>query len=129
MTISNAVRERPDKSGDSIAAVLALQMLLVRNAARALSRRVALRRAAMDDRRRYQRVSGSWPVRLSNQKPSLVGRTVDIGAYGLCVATAPTVDVRLGNSYRVEAVAQAGTHVRVGPDRLGIQTREQLPLE
>lgn len=90
----------------------------------------------MDDRRRYQRVSVSWPVRLSNQEHSLVGRALDISAYGICVATAPTADVRLGNSFRVEAVAQAGTHVRVfgdvrhvGTDRIGIQTRERLPLE
>jgi hypothetical protein len=59
----------------------------------------------MDERRRYPRIPVTWPVRLWIDEECLIGRATDASAYGICVVTAPTAGLRLGQSYRVEVMA------------------------
>ena len=56
------------------------------------------------ERRRYRRVPVSWPVRVWVDDKSLVGEAVDASEWGICVVTAPTGELKLGRSYRVDVL-------------------------
>jgi hypothetical protein len=57
------------------------------------------------ERRRSPRIPVSWNARVSVDAASIVGRTVDVSEWGLFVATAPTMALRVGQSCRVELLA------------------------
>jgi hypothetical protein len=80
------------------------------------------------ERRQYPRKKVSWPVHLWVDRESIIGRAVDVSAYGLCVVTAPTDTLKVGRSYRVDVLAgtqgesyTAAVRYMVG-DRAGLQT-------
>lgn len=88
-----------------------------------------------DERRRYPRTPVSWPARLWVDESTIIGHTVDVSPYGLCVLTAPTAAVKVGHAYRVEVVAgMADPFTVVGEVRhvrdrsVGMETREPLPV-
>jgi hypothetical protein len=88
----------------------------------------------MDDRRRDPRLAASWPSSIVTDDAILVGRTVDVSEYGLCVVTAPTTAVKAGHSYRIELVGSSGTAIstvaevrHVSAQRIGLRTRDRLP--
>ena len=57
------------------------------------------------ERRRSPRIPVSWDARVWVDEASIVGRTVDVSEWGLFVATAPTMALRVGQSCRVELLA------------------------
>jgi len=86
------------------------------------------------ERRRHPRVSVTQPARIWVDEESIVGRTIDMSAYGLFIATAPTAALKVGSSCRIELVAAAPNpfsvlaEVRhVGERGVGMQTAERLP--
>lgn len=66
-------------------------------------------RQVTEERRRHPRVTAAWPVRVQVDDETLVGRTVDVSAYGVLVVTAPTATLKVGHSYWVELVADKGS--------------------
>jgi len=86
------------------------------------------------ERRRHPRVPVTQPARIWVDEESIVGRTIDMSAYGLFIATAPTAALKVGSSCRIELVAAAPNpfsvlaEVRhVGERGVGMQTAERLP--
>jgi hypothetical protein len=89
----------------------------------------------MSERRHHPRVTVSWPVRLWVDEASIVGRALDASEWGICVATAPTVELKLGRSYRVDVLAGApgeftvAAAVRqIGARGAGMQTTRPIVL-
>jgi hypothetical protein len=87
----------------------------------------------IDERRRYPRVALELPATLWVDEESIVGRTIDVSAYGLFVATAPTAALRVGTSVRIEIVAgtpfTALAEIRHVSERgVGMETRDPLPV-
>ena len=88
------------------------------------------------DRRKYPRFPAAWPVEISVEQYSLVGRAVDVSEYGICVAAAPSASLRVGDCYRVEVLAGNGTRLSgtgevryITDDRFGLMMHERLPME
>ena len=86
------------------------------------------------ERRRYPRIPAAWPVRVGVGQDLVVGQTIDVSQYGLCVITAPTGLLKEGNCYRVEVVASMGEEVvvlgsvrHIGQRGIGIETTEPIP--
>jgi PilZ domain len=65
----------------------------------------------MTDRRRDPRHDASWPSSIVTDDAILVGRTVDVSEFGLCVVTAPTTALKAGHSYRIELVGSSGAAI------------------
>ena len=91
--------------------------------------------AGADERRRHPRVAVSLPATLWVGEESIVGQTIDVSAYGLFVATAPTAALRVGTSVRIEIVAAAPNpftavaEIRHVNERgVGMATRDPLPV-
>ncbi len=89
----------------------------------------------MDERRRHPRIPAAWPVRLQMDEATVVGRAVDVSAYGVLVITAPTALLKIGHSYWVELVADKGnTVVALGEVRhvtgksAGLRMMVRLPV-
>ncbi|MDP2627266.1 MAG: PilZ domain-containing protein [Candidatus Rokubacteria bacterium] len=89
----------------------------------------------MDERRRHPRIPAAWPVRLQVDEETVVGRAVDVSAYGVLVTTAPTALLKVGHSYWVELVADKGnTLVALGEVRhvsgkgAGLRMMVRLPV-
>lgn len=87
------------------------------------------------ERRRHQRVPLSLPACLWVGEESIVGRTIDVSAHGLFVATAPTAALRVGTSCRIEIVAAApnpftviGEVRHVSERGVGMETSDRLPV-
>ncbi len=76
----------------------------------------------------------SWDARVFMDETSIVGRTVDVSEWGLFVATAPTMALRVGQSCRVELLAgtpnpfSVVAEIRHVSERgAGMETRGPLP--
>jgi hypothetical protein len=89
----------------------------------------------MSERRRYPRVPVDWPVRLWVGEDAIVGRALDASEWGICVATAPTVDLKIGRSYRIDVLSETRgersffAEVRqVGPRGAGMRTSQPIVL-
>ena len=89
----------------------------------------------MEERRRHPRIPIAWPVRLWVDDELVVGRALDASPYGICVATAPTVDLKVGHSYRVSVLASGqddldclGLVRWVGERGAGLETDRILPV-
>lgn len=88
---------------------------------------------SMDDRRRAPRLAAAWPSSIVTDDAILVGRTVDVSEYGVCVVTAPTTALKAGNSYRIELVGASGSAIstvaevrHVSARGIGLRTRDRL---
>ena len=89
----------------------------------------------MEERRRQPRTPIAWPVRLWIDDELVVGRALDASPYGICVATAPTVDLKVGHSYRVSVLASGqddldclGLVRWVGERGAGLESDRILPV-
>jgi hypothetical protein len=87
------------------------------------------------ERRRHPRMPVSWPTRVWVDEESIVGRVIDVSAYGFLIATAPTAALKVGSSCRIEVVAAAPNPFtvfaevrRVGEHGVGLETKEPLPV-
>jgi len=87
----------------------------------------------LNDRRRTPRLVASWPSSIVTDDAILVGRTVDVSEYGLCVVTAPTTALKAGQSYRIELVGSSGAAIstvaevrHVSAQRIGLRTRDRV---
>jgi len=69
------------------------------------------RRQTMSERREYPRFPAAWPVEISVEQYSLIGRAVDVSEYGICVVAAPSALLRVGDCYRVEVLAGGGARM------------------
>lgn len=59
----------------------------------------------MIERRREPRTPVLWPVRLWTADVVLEGTATDVSDNGICIVTAPTADIKIGASYRIEVLA------------------------
>ena len=80
----------------------------------------------------WARLAASWPSSIVTDDAILVGRTVDVSEYELCVVTAPTTALKAGHSYRIELVGSSGTAIStvakvryVSAQRIGLRTRDR----
>jgi hypothetical protein len=87
----------------------------------------------MDDRRHDPRRAASWPTSMRTDDAILVGRTVDVSEYGLCVVTAPTTALKLGQSCRIELVGTSGNAIatvaevrHISARGIGLRTRDRV---
>lgn len=90
---------------------------------------------AMQERRRHPRTPVSWPVRLWVDGDLIVGRALNASLYGICVAAAPTVGLKVGDSYRMSVLAGGhgelsclGQVRRLGELGAGLETDQILPV-
>ncbi len=87
----------------------------------------------MNDRRRDPRRIVSWPSSIVTDETILVGRTVDVSEYGLCVVTAPTTALKAGHAYRIELVGSSGAAIstvaevrHISAQGIGLRTRDRM---
>jgi hypothetical protein len=87
------------------------------------------------ERRHHPRMPVTRPARIWVDEELIVGRTIDMSAYGVFIATAPTAALKVGSSCRIEVVAAAPNpfsviaEVRhVGERGAGMQSGERLPV-
>jgi hypothetical protein len=87
----------------------------------------------MNDRRHDPRLAASWPSTVWTDDTILVGRTVDVSEHGLCVVTAPTTALKLGQSYRIELVGTSGDAIatvaevrHISARGIGLRTRDRV---
>jgi len=59
----------------------------------------------MTERRREPRTPVLWPVRIWMADVVLDGTATDVSPHGICIVTAPTADIKVGASYRIEVLA------------------------
>jgi hypothetical protein len=87
----------------------------------------------MQDRRRDPRLAASWPSSIFADDATLVGSSVDVSEFGLCVVTAPTTALKEGHSYRIELVGASGASIatvaevrHISARGVGLQTRDPV---
>ena len=87
----------------------------------------------MTERRRDSRWAVEWPSRVWTDDRVLVGATVGVSEYGLCFASAPTAELKLGNSYRIEVVGGSGEAIttvaegrHITARGVGFQTQDRV---